>query len=502
MFRIVVVEDDRIIRKTIIQSNWAEINAEIVGEAADGQQALEVIRETKPQLVITDINMPFMDGIELANQIRKEKIDTRIVFLTGYDDFRYLHGAILVKSDDYLLKPIQMPDLLQTAKKALEVWSENHQKREQLEESLPLLHEKFLSQLLYSSRTTQATDIQNELFRLQIFLTGPAFAVININIPSYKGEMSLYQLARKWNLSGEIEVLSFRHQEVFILLSLETDDGELLSNLEQGISLALEEDYHLSAYFSHSSIYPEMQDLETAVMEAKIRMEKMKIENDIEIRPSPLLSSFPFESEQDKENNTNRSSEKVRMHTIYQLVSSHTLHLEEAKRVALQMVLFLASEINARTKDEEQLTDIYPVTQHVFKANNHENLKKILEPLFIQWFTLKESQKEQSSTNPLVNRAIIYMQEHYCDSDLSLVKLAQEIHVSAPYLSNLFKVEKNINFTEYLLQLRMEQAKKLLKNTEKKTYEIAEEIGFLNSHYFSSCFKKYTGQTALSFRKE
>ncbi|UJF15660.1 helix-turn-helix transcriptional regulator [Jeotgalibaca sp. MA1X17-3] len=94
------------------------------------------------------------------------------------------------------------------------------------------------------------------------------------------------------------------------------------------------------------------------------------------------------------------------------------------------------------------------------------------------------------------------MQEHYCDSDLSLVKLAQEIHVSAPYLSNLFKVEKNVNFTEYLLQLRMEQAKKLLKNTEKKTYEIAEEIGFLNSHYFSSCFKKYTGQTALSFRKE
>ena len=122
VYKIVIVEDDRIIRKSIVNSDWSSIQAEVVGEATDGERGLEVIKTTNPHLIVTDINMPFMDGITFAKKVREINPSTRIIFLTGYDNFDYVHEAVLLKSDDYLLKPINHEVLIEKAQVALNAW--------------------------------------------------------------------------------------------------------------------------------------------------------------------------------------------------------------------------------------------------------------------------------------------------------------------------------------------------------------------------------------------
>lgn len=483
MYKIVVAEDDRIIRRAIVQSSWQDIQVEVAGEAADGQQALEVIRETHPQLVITDISMPFMNGIELAKAVRQEFPPTRIIFLTGYDDFQYIHAAMLLKSDDYLLKPVQMKELHEKVQQALEVWQEEQQKRQRLEESLPLLQAQFLSRLLFGAEVSQQVDIQEELFRLQIFLTGPAFAVMDILVSGcHQPVRSLFD---KWQKTGEIELLSFKENEVFLLLSLSDEHSLQAGQLAQQIKEDLEKQ-ELSAAVATSSVYRDMQDLETAVVEAKMNMERIRLKESRE----PLFTEKPAEWEEEK------------LSSLYHLISSVSLSLEETKSMALPFMVFLSNEINHLASEEKDRIHTGAWSQKMLKTNSRETLLQMMENLLERRERLQKNQAHPPLSKSVVEEAIAYMKEHYADPDLTLVKLANEVYVTAPYLSNLFKIEKNMNFTEYLLSLRMEKSKDLLIRTRKKTYEIAEAVGFVNPHYFSSCFKKYTGKTALEFRKK
>ena len=124
MYKIIVVEDDRIIRRGICQTiPWRENRIEVVGEASDGEMALELIAQHQPHLVISDINMPFLNGLDMARQLKEISSQTKFIFLTGYEDFSYAQQAVQLKAFDYLLKPVDSELLLEKVKEALAEWS-------------------------------------------------------------------------------------------------------------------------------------------------------------------------------------------------------------------------------------------------------------------------------------------------------------------------------------------------------------------------------------------
>ncbi|MDE1548624.1 response regulator transcription factor [Jeotgalibaca caeni] len=493
MYRVVVVEDDRIIRRAIVQSEWHKIGAEVVGEAADGQQALEVIKETRPHLVVTDINMPFMDGITFAKELRAFDNHVRLIFLTGYDDFEYVREAMLLKSDDYLLKPVQQEELFEKAEKALAFWSQEFEKNERLLESIPLLQQRFVTQVLFHPHPEMQIDIQQELFHLNVFLSGPNFRVVHVAVPDYRGQKPLYTYLSKWQRSNEIEVLAYQNNEAFVLLSVDPIDQGWVEELAEEMLTELSQELTDTVYLSSSTVYSEMQDLETAFLEAKIKMEKKKIEG-----------YQSGETEEPRGFAESQSDYDVleRTKAFLGMLRTQPLLVAEAKRLSFNLVMYLSSVLNRTVKEEADQVNIYEVSQQVLQANQTSTIFSVIEPLVERWEEELKKQQWHTQSNSLVQQAIAYMREHYHEPDLSLVTLANQIHITSPYLSNLFKSETGRNFTEYLLEMRMEEAKELLRTTMSKTYEIAERVGYLNPHYFSSSFKKYTGETPIEYRKK
>lgn len=502
MYKVVVVEDDRIIRKAIVQSDWRKIGAEVVGEAAHGQEALEVIREVQPQLLITDINMPFMDGIQLAKQLRKEQFDTRIIFLTGYDDFEYLHEAILLKSDDYLLKPVRMDDLLDKAKIALTAWEMDYQKAEQLEKSKPLLQEKFIADLLFSSEVIEEIDIQRQLADMNIHLQGPSYLVFNIYAPYYQQEEPLVTELTSFMEKGKTELMTYQLDEAFLFHSVGKDTPVNLSAMKQKIKEEVGHRLEEPVFVSVSSVFTQLVDMKTAIVEAKINMEIQKIAELAE-KDQEFTALFGVEENKPRTfaelNPTQSSRDKIK--SFFDFITDGNLKLNEAKKFSLNFAIFLMVQVNHILDEEAEQLDIYQFSQELLDVESLPELIQLLQPMISQWEAAFERQQRENKSDSLVTRAVQYMQENFADPDLSLVKLSEEIHVTSPYLSSLFKEETGMNFTEYLLELRMEESKELLRKTTLKTYEVAEKVGYVNPHYFSSSFKKYTGQTPMVFRK-
>lgn len=143
-------------------------------------------------------------------------------------------------------------------------------------------------------------------------------------------------------------------------------------------------------------------------------------------------------------------------------------------------------------------SDVY---QNIIKMETLSEMMGILNRLIQQWSD-EMNKKEDKNHFSHVDQAIMYMKEHFQDSTLTLKKVAEFIHVSAPYLSNLFKLEKGINFGDFLLEIRMKKAMEELRNGDKKTYEVCEKVGYNNPQYFSICFKKYTGYTPAEYKKQ
>lgn len=488
LYKIVIVEDDRIIRKSIINSDWSSIQAEVVGEASDGERGLEVIKETNPQLIITDINMPFMDGITFAKKVREINPSIRIIFLTGYDNFDYVHEAVLLKSDDYLLKPINHEILLEKTEIALIAWFEENQKQEKLTASLPLLQQEFLTQVLFNSDEIDQTDIHNELLKLGIYLTGPEYLIINVRIQDYSENIDLYCYLKDWQMDTEIEILSFQYNEVFLILSVEEEQTAWIERFTDDLKRTLNKRTKHKVHLTTSNVYSEIQEIETGIIEVKSKMEYKKIQNSVdELNDLEFMDSYDDYINQVK--------------NYISILQFHNLHLEEVKRFMFSIIAYLCVIFNQQTKKKSDRLNQFEIGQKVLQSKSISEVIEVVENLITQIEHSSNEQNLKEKSESLVYRALNYMEEHFTDSELSLVNVAKEIHVTPPYLSNLFKGKTDKNFTEYLLELRMNKAKDLLESTQLRVQEIAEEVGYLNPHYFSSSFKKHTKMTPLEYRK-
>jgi two-component system response regulator YesN len=179
MYKVAIVDDDRIIRRGLSSViPWEEHGFQLVGEAADGERGLELIEKESPHIVVSDIKMPFMDGLEMARMSRDIMPKIKFIFLTGYEDFQYAHEAIKIRAFDYLLKPVDSESLIQKIKEAAEEWEEEEQKEKRLNESSPITKKKFLEKLAVTHFTNE--ELKKELSLFGIKFEGPEFLEGNL----------------------------------------------------------------------------------------------------------------------------------------------------------------------------------------------------------------------------------------------------------------------------------------------------------------------------------
>ncbi|AIQ30768.1 transcriptional regulator [Paenibacillus sp. FSL P4-0081] len=543
MYKLILAEDEEDVREGIIaQIDWEKYGFEVVEQAENGREAADAIDRLLPDVVVTDIQMPFMNGLQLAEWIRSRHPNTKIIILTGYDEFEYAQKAIKLQIDEYILKPFssqELIDVLLKVRAAIEteiaekenvfVLSEHYRK------SLPVLREQFLSSLV--SRRLRSAEIAEKSAEYGINLSGELFqsSVISIDyirpdrssgVPE-AGPVSLrdtgdrnLQLFAVLNIAEEIcqkhsfgKVFIHRDDVVLLSVSQETDESEItgrtfaiLEEIRQNVQRFLKLTVTAGAgtvcrmpSMLFNSFGDALQALDYRLILGNNRV--IWIE-DVESRPSQMLAYDELTQQ-----SLIRTIKLGTVQELREVVDELFGGLDTAQVSTQDYQIFLLEIITsilrvAKESGSETNDFIGSGISSLTELNKFNNMGEAKQWIITVCSRLMDTiaSERQSSYKQLIDQAKDYIRAHYEESDISIGKVCQHLHISTGYFSSIFKKEMKMTFVSYLLQIRLEAAKEMLRSTELKAFEIAERIGFADPNYFSFCFRKKYGQSPKEYK--
>lgn len=519
MYKLLIVDDEEEVRKGILKKiEWNSYGFEIIGEAENGKEALEIAERTLPDVVLTDIKMPFMDGLELTKQLKEKLPIAKVIILTGFDEFEYAHKAISLNVIEYVLKPISSVDLIEVLTKTREKLDKEIEEKRNIDalrkhyiESLPILKGKFLTNLINNSMKKE--DIIEKAKKFNINLKGDTLVVSNIKINYLKEDISFEEKEfLTFSMLNIIEEIVHKHNmgtaftnEINVIIISNFNDmsrskcvRELLRALEEIIQsiqkyLKLVITIGVGAFCSDITLISDSYKKSISALDYSVILGNNKVIfiDDIEpeskdkiifddLREQVLTSSLKVGGKEEIINALDlifgeiiTAKASIKDYQIY-LMEVITTILKVAKRMDVNL-----SEILG----DDNLFD------SIDKFNHIEDLKEWLMQICLK---IKEGidKERQDSSKLLVSNAIDYINNNYTDRELSINNICSHLHISTAYFSSIFKKETKTTFVNYLTGVRMEAAKELLKTSNLKSFEIAEKVGYSEPNYFSYSFKK------------
>lgn len=525
LYRVLLADDEEDIRVGISQKmQWESLGFTLVGEAANGRDALELAEALKPDVVLTDIRMPFMDGLTLCRLLSDILPASKFVVFSGYDDFEYAKQAVSLNVSEYILKPInasELADILQRLKTQLD--SERTQRlneetlRQQYEENLPLLRELYYTHLM-EGRIQPGQEMERAE-KLGIGLFGDAWvaALAYMSSATKKRELaaiSLRELAEEnLNIPGLCAKVFLYNDNVAILAGIH--DGfsvyDLTAVLDKACALAENylgltvtvgvgapvsslSDLHLSADGARTALdYRGVVGTRRAIyigdVEPDAAAEVTFEEND----ERTLVSAVKLGNEEDV---------RAAVGALMEKLTSSGLALSQCNLFLLEFVtclLRIARGAGLRTEDVfgSGFTGAVQVTDYPdFAALGQWCLECCLR------LHGRIRRRRTDSAGHTVEKAKEFIAAHFGESDLSVEMLCEHLHLSPAYFSTLFKRETGMGFSGYVTEVRMAAAAEALRTTQEKTYLIAHACGYDDPNYFSYVFKRHFGVTPTKYRAE
>ncbi len=527
MYSILLVDDETTVRNMIRTSiDWERYGFSIIDEAENGIEALDIIHERNPDVLITDIRMPYMDGISLITEMRKTNTTTTIIILSGYDEFSYAQSAIQLDVAYYALKPLSKEDFIKLLVKIrlhLDKKIENITNRKRLEEAYQNAVTNLTQQLLTEIYEGKTKDILSKAVSYNFPCEQDFYMTAVIELQEKNIEFALVEVEQVLNscladdksffytIFKNNNIITFYHkiktdkkleEALFIKRTLNkvNDINKSISfytKLECNIGVSrpvynfmdLAEARHqgISAlnykpYYPQYSIYY-IGDLESANLTF---LSTQSMEEGLD----RLVSEIKFGNKQSIEKAINELFNK-----------KNGLDPEHIQTSLFKMVTILAElacgydiAVPEFKKEWASLTSVLVDTG---------TIRTISTQLKDLCFLLNDEveKKRKISSKKFVEDAKKQIEFNYNNPDFSLEVISSFLGVSESYFSTTFKKECGVAFVKYLNSTRIENAKKLLKNKELKTYEVAELVGFSDPNYFSFCFKKKEGISPQTYRK-
>ena len=521
MIKIFLVEDEIAIRKGIKNSiDWEKEGYEFVGEAGDGELAYPMILKTKPDILITDIKMPFMDGLQLSKLVRKELPATKILILSGYDEFEYAKEAIKLQVAEYLLKPISSAKLLDVLAQVKEVIRQEQEEKELIKKYREDMKNLSLAQILETGES------------LGMDLSAPLYNILLLKITENGGKQETYAEIESAldTLSG---VFSFRRGVDEWLFLLIADDAEKMERRIESCRKTVRQitektDPPVEYFGALGNPVERLREIKNSLKEAekKFAFQYLKKWNQIlEIPVRDVGSSENPQTEKNENEELLISSVQVDklnhkiienfIHTglrreVSNFVDDYFMSLGEKsvqslmfrQYVAMDFYLaavaflerlgFSSKELVERCGDLKEMEQVIQTIEQT-----KEYIKKVLDATL----ECRESVSRKRYSD-LLKEAVSYIEHHYEEEDISLNQVAASVNISPSHFSTIFSKEMGETFIEYLTNVRMERAKQLLRSSTMKTAEIAYAVGYKDAHYFSYLFKKVQKCTPREFRTQ
>ncbi len=518
-YKVFLVEDEIVTREGIRDNvNWSAAGFEFCGEAANGENALPLIEEKKPDVIITDIKMPFMDGLQLSKIVRSHMPWVKIVILSGHDEFNFAQSAVKLGITEYLLKPISAADLhkvlIGLSKKLDEEKTERNklkQLQNSLQDNLALAQEKFIFNLVSGGiSSTEAMeqalqyglDIIAKFYLVILIKIEPPQSPTTINFEAYhQVEQRIGQISR-----DDSEVfLTKKDLEEIILLVKGNDLEQLVQESQFRADLikekiAQETGCTLSMFLG--SPQERLGSIHRSFAEALIKSKTSTLPGSsqpLPIQPQALkLDHSAIEA-------------YIKFGTIQDFKTFFDLYLKPVAQIGVKtpiikqylminMILTANQYLSDLGIDGKQLViNIDKVEEIINKLDSLEKIYTEIKKIFSD--SINARNLLVNNEQALMEKVRDYINKHFTDPDLKMSELAKEFNLNPTYFSALFKQESGETFREYLCRVRIEQAKTLLLNSRLKSSEIAYRTGYNDPHYFSYIFKKKTGKSPQEFRQ-
>ena len=543
MVKVYLVEDEIIIRQSIKNSiDWEKEGYEFVGDASDGELALPVILKEKPDILITDIRMPFMDGLELSRMVKAELPDIKIVILSGYDDFEYAKQAIKIGVAEYLLKPVSSAVLLEHLSEIAEKVRDEREDLalkkvyyQEMQENEELIKMKFLGELI--SGKLSLADAMEKGKRFHMNLSGPFYRIILFKfIQEDRAKAGQSEdLARAYAAVGNyVDGLkdAFRFQRgvegwAFLLTSVEEDMEAQTERFIEGLKEVIAPFEALTWFGGIGSEAARLRELRYSFREADKAFAGRFVQE-----PNQIISVEQLNYEQlDNEFDANIFGEINQFDQIItRFLSSGSLEEVESFVGALfteisedhfrslmirQYIIMniyatvltfckkLRKDAGAEGESYGQWEGIREneeiLKQAVTTAESVDDIKDYIGTLLDHAIELRNTVSGRRYSD-IIQTAKKRIEQDYMSEDISLNSVAAEVCMSPSYFSSVFSKEMGKTFIEYLTEVRMEKAKQYLACSSMKTSEISYEVGYKDPHYFSYIFKKTQGCTPKEYR--
>ena len=527
MIKVFITEDESIVREGLRDIvPWEKYGFEFVGDAPDGEIALPLIRKLKPDVLITDIKMPFMDGLALSSIVSRELPDTKIIILSGYSDFEYARQAIALNVDQYLLKPITKAAILKALEQTRQKIQEEREQRDYLrryEQDIKkyesFSRRAFFERLVEGSMSVQ--EIYEEAGRLNLDLNADGYNFLIFTVQAV--DESTYSETAAVTLEGLLDYF-LRYPGCILFRSglqayaaLIMGDSQSLTDLTEraldtiqrrcgaaaeklnwyaavgtptfrlsGLAQCYKDASHVLAYrhlfpsihvFRAEMLRSEGADGGAACLETLDpgKLDPMVIRNFLQTGTTEETEAFA----QEYLSNLG-GAERSLLFRHYIMMSV---------RINAELCL---QQLGCQQEDFSRL----PQPEVNLPA---EKLEEYIISVLTAALQLRDV-KSQKESSDIMSSAIRYIEKNYTDENISLNSVAQAINISANYLSALFSQKMGVSFVEYLTQKRMNRAKQLLQRTNMRSSEIAYQVGYRDPRYFSFVFRKTQGCTPRAFR--
>lgn len=512
MYKVFIVDDEPFIIEGLIDSiDWPAFGLEVVGSAENGEEALRRIGQTPVDLLITDISMPRMNGLDLIRAARESRPDLKAVILSGFNEFDYLKEGMRLGIENYLLKPINVKELHDTLSNAVEKLNSVHADAPLSPYDVQIMKDNTLYRWI-GGRISEA-EFNERAALLGIALTEPYGVIALARLPSADPEAqedAFERVARAFEGSASASAYPFRDMDgdIVIVAGLpsaeEAGKQELVQKLLPLLGQA-EAGPGEAARLSLGGVHPLRTDMASSYREAKKAQEYFMIYPErewidyaeTETFKEAESSEFPIDWEACRKLLVARDKEG--------LAAAIEADLEKLRRregvapsylheVAVELIVRFKMELKAIKHSDE--TEMF--SQGFAQANEASDYAELAGALRSVAERCVDS-LVKDSRSPVVLQVLEEIRRHYAD-ELSLKQLGARYHIHPVYLGQLFQKETGESFTEYINKYRIEQAKRLPKSSPLKVHDIARQAGYWETGYFYKQFKKYVGISPTEFK--
>ena len=526
MYSVFAVDDEPIVLEGIRSKiDWEGSGFTFAGEATDGEIALSMIHEIKPDILVTDIKMPFMDGLQLAEAIKRTQPWIKIIILSGHDEFDYAKKAISIGIEEYLLKPFTPEELLASLNKAAQQIDKERKQlsdisrlRDELKSSEALIKKEFLNNLVHGSEE-MSTALQKSS-ELGLNLISRYYKVLISRINSRSGNTETQQeacsLLNSYSTAISEAVSFFHHSNLLVCIFKGSTQEELDDNT-----------FRAAETIAHIATKNEDCIVLTAIGKTVEHLSQLSISYEDAkkiLQAGNISKENRIISSEDISDNENTNGD-----TLLNFEEGDPLvdKLKYAAKGDIQKIIEDSMELIKKNPDQFSVFASYLLVDLIFAVSKlveklGGNIKElnpdILQRKFIDDAVSDEGRftktleqvlnfalefrdsKMTGKYGSVILKAKQFIEENYADQNTTLTTVAEAVCLSPNHFSTIFSQECKTTFIEYLTNVRLENAKRLMRETDMKGYDIAYECGFSDPHYFSYIFKKNTGLSPREYK--